>query len=69
MQNFCCNIADRDKIDLVMNVVERVSGGFSAGGGISRGITTSRPLSGLIGSLHKLEYIEISGDILDYFSE
>ena len=37
MQNFCCNIADRDKIDLVMNVVERVSGGFSAGGGISRG--------------------------------
>lgn len=44
------SVGDRDKIDLVMNVVERVSGGFSAGGGISRGITTSRPLSGLIGS-------------------
>ncbi|GAV85893.1 Bac_surface_Ag domain-containing protein/Surf_Ag_VNR domain-containing protein [Cephalotus follicularis] len=40
---------DTDKVDLVMNVVERPSGGFSAGGGISSGIT-SGPLSGLIGS-------------------
>ncbi|XXG48608.1 hypothetical protein AAC387_Pa02g3005 [Persea americana] len=37
------------KVDLVVNVVERVPGGFSAGGGISSGIT-SGPLSGLIGS-------------------
>ncbi|KAL8161291.1 hypothetical protein V2J09_012780 [Rumex salicifolius] len=40
---------DTGKVDLVMNLVERVSGGFSAGGGISSGIT-SGPLSGLIGS-------------------
>ncbi|KAG8495234.1 hypothetical protein CXB51_012793 [Gossypium anomalum] len=40
---------DAGKVDLVMNVVERPSGGFSAGGGISSGIT-SGPLSGLIGS-------------------
>ncbi|XP_031256933.1 outer envelope protein 80, chloroplastic isoform X1 [Pistacia vera] len=40
---------DTDKVDLIMNVVERPSGGFSAGGGISSGIT-SGPLSGLIGS-------------------
>ncbi|XP_050223369.1 outer envelope protein 80, chloroplastic isoform X2 [Mercurialis annua] len=40
---------DTAKVDLVMNVVERQSGGFSAGGGISSGIT-SGPLSGLIGS-------------------
>lgn len=40
---------DTGKVDLVMNVVERPSGGFSAGGGISSGIT-SGPLSGLIGS-------------------
>ncbi|OWM69200.1 hypothetical protein CDL15_Pgr025387 [Punica granatum] len=40
---------DTGKVDLVMNVVERKSGGFSAGGGISSGIT-SGPLSGLIGS-------------------
>lgn len=40
---------DTGKVDLTMNVVERVSGGFSAGGGISSGIT-SGPLSGLIGS-------------------
>ncbi|GAB2229299.1 hypothetical protein Droror1_Dr00023437 [Drosera rotundifolia] len=40
---------DTGKVDLVMNVVERASGGFSAGGGISSGIT-SGPLSGLIGS-------------------
>ncbi|KAF8396130.1 hypothetical protein HHK36_017742 [Tetracentron sinense] len=45
----CYNIADTGKVDLTMNVVERVSGGFSAGGGISSGIT-SGPLSGLIGS-------------------
>ncbi|VVB17099.1 unnamed protein product [Arabis nemorensis] len=37
------------KVDLIMNCVERPSGGFSAGGGISSGIT-SGPLSGLIGS-------------------
>lgn len=41
--------ADTGKVDLVMNVVERHSGGFSAGGGISSGIT-SGPLKGLIGS-------------------
>ncbi|XP_015875980.2 outer envelope protein 80, chloroplastic [Ziziphus jujuba] len=41
--------ADTGKVDMVMNVVERPSGGFSAGGGISSGIT-SGPLSGLIGS-------------------
>ncbi|XP_038698414.1 outer envelope protein 80, chloroplastic-like [Tripterygium wilfordii] len=40
---------DTDKVDLIMNVVERPSGGFSAGGGISSGIT-SGPLTGLIGS-------------------
>lgn len=40
---------DSGKVDLVMNLVERVSRGFSAGGGISSGIT-SGPLSGLIGS-------------------
>ncbi|KAK7261551.1 hypothetical protein RIF29_27865 [Crotalaria pallida] len=41
--------ADTGKVDLVMNVVERPSGGFSAGGGISTAIT-SGPLRGLIGS-------------------
>ncbi|RXI03907.1 hypothetical protein DVH24_038181 [Malus domestica] len=41
--------ADAGKVDITMNVVERPSGGFSAGGGISSGIT-SGPLSGLIGS-------------------
>ncbi|KMZ56006.1 Outer envelope protein 80, chloroplastic [Zostera marina] len=40
---------DTGKVDLVMNLVERVSRGFSAGGGISSGITNG-PLSGLIGS-------------------
>ncbi|ERN11759.1 hypothetical protein AMTR_s00022p00244130 [Amborella trichopoda] len=40
---------DTGKVDLTMNVVERVSGGFSAGGGISSGITNGPP-SGLIGS-------------------
>ncbi|XP_039125042.1 outer envelope protein 80, chloroplastic [Dioscorea cayenensis subsp. rotundata] len=40
---------DTGKVDLVMNLVERPSGGFSAGGGISSGITNG-PLSGLIGS-------------------
>ncbi|XP_026425096.1 outer envelope protein 80, chloroplastic-like isoform X2 [Papaver somniferum] len=40
---------DTGKVDLTMNCVERVSGGFSAGGGISSGIT-SGPLSGLVGS-------------------
>lgn len=34
---FCTNIADTGKVDLTMNVVERVSGGISAGGGISSG--------------------------------
>ncbi|KAI4351321.1 hypothetical protein L6164_005696 [Bauhinia variegata] len=41
--------SDTGMVDLVMNVVERPNGGFSAGGGISSGIT-SGPLSGLIGS-------------------
>ncbi|XP_074291123.1 outer envelope protein 80, chloroplastic-like isoform X1 [Silene latifolia] len=41
---------DTGKVDLVMNVVERVSGGFSAGGGLSSGITNGL-LSGFIGSL------------------
>ncbi|KAK9156995.1 hypothetical protein Scep_003569 [Stephania cephalantha] len=40
---------DTGKVDLLLNVVERVSGGFSAGGGISSGITNG-PLSGLVGS-------------------
>ncbi|XWS28278.1 hypothetical protein CRYUN_Cryun25bG0053000 [Craigia yunnanensis] len=40
---------DPCKVDLIMNVVERPSGRFSAGGGISSGIT-SGPLSGLFGS-------------------
>ncbi|ESR59333.1 hypothetical protein CICLE_v10014959mg [Citrus x clementina] len=40
---------DTSMVDLILNVVERPSGGFSAGGGISSGIT-SGPLSGLIGS-------------------
>ncbi|XP_077214601.1 outer envelope protein of 80 kDa [Tasmannia lanceolata] len=42
-------VGDTGKVDLIMNVVERVSGGFSAGGGISSGMTGG-PLSGLIGS-------------------
>ncbi|GJM90510.1 hypothetical protein PR202_ga06797 [Eleusine coracana subsp. coracana] len=42
-------VGDTSKVDLVMNLVERTSGGFSAGGGISSGITNG-PLSGLIGS-------------------
>ncbi|CAK9146734.1 unnamed protein product [Ilex paraguariensis] len=37
------------KVDLTMNVVQRESKGFSAGGGISSGITGG-PLAGLIGS-------------------
>eukprot|EP01018_Ginkgo_biloba_P032555 Gb_22150 [translate_table: standard] len=41
---------DTGKVDLIMNVVERVTGGFSAGGGISGSGITSGPLSGLIGS-------------------
>ncbi|KAJ6934627.1 hypothetical protein NC651_009584 [Populus alba x Populus x berolinensis] len=40
---------DTGKVDLIMNVVERPNGGFSAGGGISSG-TTSGSLPGLIGS-------------------
>ncbi|XP_010928864.1 outer envelope protein 80, chloroplastic [Elaeis guineensis] len=40
---------DPCKVDLVLNLVERRNGGFSAGGGISSGIT-SGPLAGLIGS-------------------
>ncbi|KAI7730847.1 hypothetical protein M8C21_002068 [Ambrosia artemisiifolia] len=39
---------DSGKVDLTINAVERVSGGISAGGGISSGIT-SGPLAGLIG--------------------
>jgi hypothetical protein len=34
---FFCNMVDTGKVDMVMNVVERPSGGFSAGGGISSG--------------------------------
>jgi len=30
-------VGDSNKVDLVMNLVERPSGGFSAGGGISSG--------------------------------
>ncbi|XP_022753573.1 outer envelope protein 80, chloroplastic-like isoform X2 [Durio zibethinus] len=40
---------DAGKVDLLLNVVERPSGRFSAGGGISSGIT-SDPLSGVFGS-------------------
>eukprot|EP00256_Glycine_max_P056023 XP_014623450.1 outer envelope protein 80, chloroplastic isoform X1 [Glycine max] len=43
------HLPNTGKVDLVMNVVERPSGGFSAGGGISSGITNG-PLRGLIGS-------------------
>lgn len=32
-----CKIVDAGKVDITMNVVERPSGGFSAGGGISSG--------------------------------
>ncbi|XP_076903013.1 outer envelope protein 80, chloroplastic-like [Bidens hawaiensis] len=39
---------DSGKVDLTINAVERVSGGISAGGGISSGITSG--LAGLIGS-------------------
>lgn len=41
---------DTGKVDLTMNVVERVTGGFSAGGGISGSGMTGSLLSGLIGS-------------------
>ena len=34
---FCSHVSDTGKVDMVMNVVERPSGGFSAGGGISSG--------------------------------
>lgn len=34
MPIFFGNIVDTDKVDLIMNVVERPTGGFSAGGGI-----------------------------------
>ncbi|XP_022148761.1 outer envelope protein 80, chloroplastic [Momordica charantia] len=43
--------ADAGKVDILMNVVERPSGGFSAGGGLSCGTTGGGgPLSALIGS-------------------
>ncbi|XP_023532612.1 outer envelope protein 80, chloroplastic [Cucurbita pepo subsp. pepo] len=43
--------ADAGKVDLLMNVVERPSGGFSAGGGLSCGTTGGAgPLAALIGS-------------------
>lgn len=32
-----CNTVESGKVDIAMNVVERPSGGFSAGGGISSG--------------------------------
>lgn len=41
---------DMSMVDLTMNVVERVPGGFSAGGGLSGNGITSGPLAGLIGS-------------------
>lgn len=34
---FVFTMVDTGKVDMVMNVVERPSGGFSAGGGISSG--------------------------------
>lgn len=34
---FFPNMTDTGKVDMVMNVVERPNGGFSAGGGISSG--------------------------------
>ncbi len=34
---FFPNMIDTGKVDVVMNVVERPGGGFSAGGGISSG--------------------------------
>ncbi|GBG89700.1 hypothetical protein CBR_g49553 [Chara braunii] len=41
---------DTGKVDLTMNVVERVAGGFSAGGGLSGNNISNGALSGLIGS-------------------
>ncbi|KAH9301790.1 hypothetical protein KI387_013373, partial [Taxus chinensis] len=41
---------DTGKVDLTMNVVERVNGGFSAGGGIAGNRMTGGLLSGLVGS-------------------
>ncbi|KAH9324576.1 hypothetical protein KI387_004754, partial [Taxus chinensis] len=41
---------DTGKVDLTMNVVERVNGGFSAAGGISTNGITGGLLSGLVGS-------------------
>nr|CAB3445976.1 unnamed protein product [Digitaria exilis] len=52
-------VGDSNKVDLVMNLVERPSGGFSAGGGISSGITNG-PLSGLIGRSAKIFSLECS---------
>eukprot|EP00249_Psilotum_nudum_P019651 c27360_g1_i1 orf=78-2258(+) len=43
-------VGDTGMVDLTMNVVERVTGGFSAGGGLSGNGITNGPLSGLIGS-------------------
>ena len=36
--SYLLSCADSNKVDLVMNLVERKSGGFSAGGGISSGL-------------------------------
>ncbi|CAM6087732.1 unnamed protein product [Calypogeia fissa] len=41
---------DTGMVDLTMNVVERVTGGFSAGGGLSGNGITNGALSGLVGS-------------------
>ncbi|EFJ33009.1 hypothetical protein SELMODRAFT_84522 [Selaginella moellendorffii] len=41
---------DTGMVDLTMNVVERVPGGFSAGGGLSGNGMTNGALSGLVGS-------------------
>ena len=38
LRSYLWSCADSNKVDLVMNLVERPSGGFSAGGGISSGL-------------------------------
>ena len=38
LHSYLWSSADSNKVDLVMNLVERPSGGFSAGGGISSGL-------------------------------
>ncbi|KAJ7546876.1 hypothetical protein O6H91_08G058900 [Diphasiastrum complanatum] len=43
-------VGDTGMVDLTMNVVERKTGGFSAGGGLSGNGMTNGALSGLVGS-------------------